>query len=220
MLPSRDPSPRTPLISTRASSRSGYNSRAPSRPRASRNSSRASLAYLPQGGEDLILPDGPIGEGAAELLQEFVNPHHDRSYTLVEDREDEASDDASDVASVEQRKKLPWYKRPSPLWSGHHRQLDPNPMLTNVLGFCLWCPSQHRRRQRLSRQRSRSILNSRARRTNLSTGRTTVLCLVYMNSRLEVIDAYNDLDIPIDEAPQTSRGCAQRTQSSKLPSQR
>lgn len=111
----RGPSPGRPAASrSKASSRSGYNSRAPSRPRASRNSSRASVAYLPQGGESLIIPDGPIGEEATELLQEFVNPHHDRSH--ISEQEDGAGDNASDTASIEQRKKLPWYKRPSPLW--------------------------------------------------------------------------------------------------------
>ncbi|EKM55184.1 uncharacterized protein PHACADRAFT_255634 [Phanerochaete carnosa HHB-10118-sp] len=81
----------------------------------SRASSRASLAYLPGGGESLLLPDGPIGEEAAELLQEFVHPHHqDRTDDLVDADEGEAGD--SDTASLERIKSLPWYKRPSPWW--------------------------------------------------------------------------------------------------------
>ena len=110
MSPSRNTSPRRPPA-TRASSRSGYASRAPSRPRVSRASSRASLAYLPQGGESLILEDGPIGEEATELLQDLVHPHR---HVLIEDEEDDR--DESDIASIEQRKRLPWYKRPSPWW--------------------------------------------------------------------------------------------------------
>lgn len=81
----------------------------------SRASSRASLAYLPGGGESLLLPDGPIGEEAAELLQEFVHPHRqDRTDALVDADEGEADD--SDTASLEQIKSLPWYKRPNPWW--------------------------------------------------------------------------------------------------------
>lgn len=119
---SRSTSPHRPPTAIRNSSRTGFGSRAPSRPRASRNSSRASLAYLPQGGESLLLPDGPIGEEATELLQEFVHPHRSAGHVLADDREDAAAEDdsASDAASVEQRKKLPWYRRPSPLWCAAH----------------------------------------------------------------------------------------------------
>ena len=112
MSPSREPSPR-PHISTRASSRSGYGSRAPSRPRYSRASSRASLAYVPAGGESLLLPEGAIGEEATELLQEFVNPHHHHDRVDVDDDE---VDDGSDTASLEHIKSLPWYRRPNPWW--------------------------------------------------------------------------------------------------------
>ncbi|THG94666.1 hypothetical protein EW026_g6843 [Hermanssonia centrifuga] len=95
-------------------SREPSSSRAPSRARGSRNSSRASLAYLPQGPEDLLLTEGAIGEEAAELLQEFVHPHqHEAEHIDVEEDE---SDVASDVASTELRKEVLWYKRPSPLW--------------------------------------------------------------------------------------------------------
>ena len=114
MSTSRNPSPRPPLVA-KASSRSGPNSRAPSRPRASRNSSRASVAYLPYGAESALLPEAPLDEEATELLQDLIHPHHDREHTLVEESEDEDAE-ASDAESVEQRKKLPWYKRPSPIW--------------------------------------------------------------------------------------------------------
>ena len=113
---SRSASPRRPLLATttarQSSTRSGYGSRAPSRPRISRASSRASLAYLPQGGEALILEDGPIGEEATELLQELVNPGR----VLVEDDAEETGVTADDAASAEYRKSLPWYRRPSPWW--------------------------------------------------------------------------------------------------------
>lgn len=114
MSPSRNPSPRPPTA-VRASSRSAYNSRAPSRPRASRNSSRASIAYLPYGAESALLPEAPLGEEAAELLQDLIHPHRNREHILLEESEDEDAE-ASDAESVEQRKKLPWYKRPSPVW--------------------------------------------------------------------------------------------------------
>ncbi|KAF4615419.1 hypothetical protein D9613_002574 [Agrocybe pediades] len=82
------------------------------RPRlSSRTTTSTSVPYVPQP-ESLIIPDGPVGEEAAELLTEFVHPHQRSSAdTLVDSDEDENSKD-------EQNKKsqLPWWKRPSPWW--------------------------------------------------------------------------------------------------------
>lgn len=99
--PSRPPAP------SRSHSR-----RAVSRPRTSRNTSVASILYLPTGPAALIDPDGPIDEEAAELLQEFIHPHHHAEDALVE--EDNA---ATEEAIQQWRRGLPWWKRPSPWWS-------------------------------------------------------------------------------------------------------
>ena len=118
---SRELSPNRPQSRARA-----YGSRASSRARYSRNSSRASLAYTPVP-ENLILPEGPIGEEAAELLHELVHPRHrDEEGALFGDRadDDQGSEDGdSDTSSVLQRAKLPWYKRPSPLWYARFQML-------------------------------------------------------------------------------------------------
>lgn len=102
---------------------SRYSSRAPSRPRHSRNSSRASLAYTPIA-EDLLLSDGPIGEETAELLHELVHPHHREEEGALfggdvgghDDGDEEPQDDDSDASSLEWHSQLPWYKRPSSNW--------------------------------------------------------------------------------------------------------
>ncbi|EPQ58298.1 MFS general substrate transporter [Gloeophyllum trabeum ATCC 11539] len=84
----------------------------------SRNASRVSATYLPDGPADLILPDGPVGEHTAELLHEFIHPHrHEGEDTLVED--DDAGDDDEEReidAEWEARKALPWWRTPSPYW--------------------------------------------------------------------------------------------------------
>lgn len=117
----------TPLSRELSSSRpdtrtqTRYGSRASSRPpRNSRNSSRVSVAYAPSP-ETLILPDGPIGEQATELLHELVHPQHRQEEgPLFEDNSGDGDgddgDSESDASSVELRKTLPWYKRPSPMW--------------------------------------------------------------------------------------------------------
>ncbi|GLB34576.1 putative major facilitator superfamily protein [Lyophyllum shimeji] len=55
--------------------------------------------------ESLILPDGPVGEEEAELLEELVHPHRG-----VPDA------DADDFLQEQRRKNLPWWKTPSPWW--------------------------------------------------------------------------------------------------------
>jgi len=124
-------SPSTPSL--RLPSRS-HSRRPASRPRASRNSSLASVLYLPRNPEALINPDGQIGEDAAELLQEFVHPHrHEIDATLVEedlqgenlegspeDEDNEDEDDQFEAENAEWRQNLlslPWWRRPSSLWS-------------------------------------------------------------------------------------------------------
>ncbi|KAL4246070.1 hypothetical protein ABKN59_003276 [Abortiporus biennis] len=86
-------------------------SRPGSRPRTSRNSSRSSIPYLPQGPEDLALPEGAVREETAELLHEFVHPHHhEAEETLV------GTPDIEQHRLFEQRKEIPWWRRPSPWW--------------------------------------------------------------------------------------------------------
>ncbi|EMD38291.1 hypothetical protein CERSUDRAFT_64554 [Gelatoporia subvermispora B] len=104
--------------------RFGSTSRPSSRPRVSRNASVASAPYIPQDAEGLLLPnpDAQLGEGAAELLHEFIHPHrHDSEATVTE--EDGADhegglvpDGAQDHDPVTTTPRLPWYRRPSPWW--------------------------------------------------------------------------------------------------------
>ena len=127
MAHSRPPS-KPPALS-RPVSRS-HSRRAVSRPRTSRNPSVVSVPYLPIGPTALIDPDGQIGDEAAELLHEFVHPHHQADYTLVEDDEGEEGDEddgAFEQAILNWRSALPWWKRPSPWWS--------------VAAFCRPCTS-------------------------------------------------------------------------------
>lgn len=79
-------------------------SREPSRPSVARNTP---LPYVPAPPESLILPDGPVGEDDAELLDELVHRRSDTQDTLVAGEEDDEH---------AQRRKLPWWKRPSPWW--------------------------------------------------------------------------------------------------------
>lgn len=77
------------------------------------------MPYLPGGPEDLIIPEGPVGEEATELLQGFVHPHHHADYTLVEDEEDEEPPNEADALAaqaLEERRGMVWWKRPSPYW--------------------------------------------------------------------------------------------------------
>ncbi|KAJ3819974.1 major facilitator superfamily domain-containing protein [Lentinula raphanica] len=62
--------------------------------------------------DNILLPDGPVSEESVQLLHEFVHPHHDREETLVGD--DSTQDEEEEER--EHTKRLPWWKRPSPLW--------------------------------------------------------------------------------------------------------
>ncbi|KAG6865399.1 hypothetical protein C0991_002893 [Blastosporella zonata] len=62
--------------------------------------------YVPNP-ESLILPDGPVGEQAAELLEEFVHPQH---------HGEEVDVDADYHLRCVHNINLPWWKRPSPWW--------------------------------------------------------------------------------------------------------
>ncbi|KII88321.1 hypothetical protein PLICRDRAFT_41492 [Plicaturopsis crispa FD-325 SS-3] len=85
--------------------------------RRRRDASAASVAYVPQP-ESLTLPDGVVGEGAAELLQEFVHPHaqHGAEETLIDADAGSEPLDEEERQEIARRKKLPWWKRPSAVW--------------------------------------------------------------------------------------------------------
>ncbi|KDQ61041.1 hypothetical protein JAAARDRAFT_32037 [Jaapia argillacea MUCL 33604] len=102
-------------------SRDNSRSRSASRrPVGTRHASAQSIPYLPDGPADLLLPEGQVGEEAAELLHEFIHPHHHPvEETLPEDGPPPGDDGplgSSDQAELEVRKNLPWWKRPSPYW--------------------------------------------------------------------------------------------------------
>ncbi|KAI9057904.1 MFS general substrate transporter [Trametes sanguinea] len=99
---------------SRSSSRPG--SRPGSRPRGSRNTTASSVQLLPQGPDDLMVPGGSIGEETAELLHEFVHPHHDSEETLAEEGGSSDEEEQEYVIDHAWREKLPWWKRPSPWW--------------------------------------------------------------------------------------------------------
>jgi hypothetical protein len=59
----------------------------------------------------LILPDGAVGEEAAELLTEFVHPNYHQDEGAIIGLEDDDGNSNDKKAG-----KLPWWKRPSPWW--------------------------------------------------------------------------------------------------------
>lgn len=61
--------------------------------------------------EELILPDGVVGEETTELLQEFVHPQHRACAT-----DDTLVVEMSEEEEQAKMKNLPWWKRPSPWW--------------------------------------------------------------------------------------------------------
>ncbi|KAH7929729.1 MFS general substrate transporter [Leucogyrophana mollusca] len=82
--------------------------------RSSRNHSAVSArsAYSPQP-ESLVLPDGPIDEPTAELLDDITHPHHQTEETLVGTLDEEDDGHIEEVAAWKNR---PWWKRPSAVW--------------------------------------------------------------------------------------------------------
>ena len=80
----------------------------------SRHIASSSVPYVPQA-ESLILPDGAVGEEAAELLTEFVHPsHHQDEGTTIGLEDDDGNSDGK--LADKKAGKLPWWKRPSPWW--------------------------------------------------------------------------------------------------------
>lgn len=84
--------------------------------RSATTDSHLSLISQP---ESLILPDGPIGVEAAELLEEFVNPHqqsrgHGLETTLVVT--DEPTGLEQEDLDLDKGPDISWWKRPSPWW--------------------------------------------------------------------------------------------------------
>lgn len=80
----------------------------------SRHIASSSVPYVPQA-ESLILPDGAVGEEAAELLNEFVHPnHHHDEGTIIGLEDDDGNSD--DNLTDKKAGKLPWWKKPSPWW--------------------------------------------------------------------------------------------------------
>lgn len=76
-----------------------------SRPRSLR-STAASLLRDPQG----LVSEGAVSERDAELLHEFVHPHHHEVEETV------IADDTDLDEELRARALLPWWKRPSPIW--------------------------------------------------------------------------------------------------------
>jgi hypothetical protein len=85
-----------------------------------RSNSRQSRApYLPQSSDVHINPDSPVSKQAAELIHEFVHPHHHSQENLLEREEelDEAGGDAPIIAKeLEEMQSRVWWRRPSALW--------------------------------------------------------------------------------------------------------
>ncbi|KAJ3895723.1 major facilitator superfamily domain-containing protein [Lentinula edodes] len=62
-------------------------------------------------GDNLLIPDGPVSEETAQLIHDLVHPHHDSEATLVD-----TYTTAEEEEEREYRRRLPWWKRPSPVW--------------------------------------------------------------------------------------------------------
>ncbi|KAF5315849.1 hypothetical protein D9611_005020 [Ephemerocybe angulata] len=84
-----------------ATAPSAASSARPGRPQNSRFESTATLGS----------PSGPIGEEAAEYLEEFVGTHQHHH-----DEGTSAGQRGEEMYEVERRKALPWWRRPSPWW--------------------------------------------------------------------------------------------------------
>ncbi|KAF9053900.1 MFS general substrate transporter [Hymenopellis radicata] len=62
---------------------------------------------------DIVFSEGVVSEETAELLHEFVHPHHQAEDTLI-DQESDSGDEVE--GEIQARSRLPWWKRPSPMW--------------------------------------------------------------------------------------------------------
>ncbi|KAF9647561.1 MFS general substrate transporter [Thelephora ganbajun] len=98
--------------------RSSRSTSAHSSMRRSRSRPRR-VPYLPLPSDIPINPDSPVSEQAAELIHEFVHPHHHSGENLLEPEEelDEANGDAPIIAKeLEEMRSRAWWRRPSALW--------------------------------------------------------------------------------------------------------
>ena len=89
----------------------GHTSAGPSRPQHA--------PYLPLPSDIPADPDSPVSEQTAELLHEFVHPHHHRSQENLHEADefDEPGGDASVIAKeLEEMRSRVWWKRPSAVW--------------------------------------------------------------------------------------------------------
>lgn len=71
-----------------------------------------------------MLPDGPILEDNAEIIDDFIHhrPHVHQTEEIVFEVDDDDEEDDHDAVldeQREQRKRLPWWKRATPWWSVH-----------------------------------------------------------------------------------------------------
>jgi hypothetical protein len=88
--------------------------------------------YLPLPSDVPTNPDSPVSEPAAELLHEFVHPHHLRENLLgTEEEPDEAGGDALAIAKeLEEMQGRVWWRRPSALWYVLHMFASAQPTYT------------------------------------------------------------------------------------------
>lgn len=89
-------------------------STARARPLHSRNGSHPPAAYFPLPAESLGLPDRVIGDDAAELIHELVDPNSHGSEESLLDQD--GGDAEVSNEELEHRRRLPWWKRPSEIW--------------------------------------------------------------------------------------------------------
>ena len=79
------------------------------------------VPYLPQSSDVHINPDSPVSEQAADLIHEFVHPHHrQHSRENLLETEEELDDTDSDAPIIakelEEMQSRVWWRRPSALW--------------------------------------------------------------------------------------------------------
>lgn len=91
-------------------------SRSSSRVKHSRAASVEAAFHYAASPENFVLPEGQVSEETVEGLQELIHPHHETEETLLGEEEEEEEENMDHRKLLEERKKLPWYKRPSPWW--------------------------------------------------------------------------------------------------------